>query len=104
MVLENCFLVETASSLAEVDSAVSRRRFDLVILCHSLRSDEHDAITELVRYYWPNTKFLRLSALGDDPGGGSGPAMLEKLCATYGCEIASQEPDGNVVKLSTFTR
>lgn len=90
MILGAFFVVEGAGRLPEAVAAMKSRKFDLIVLCHSLSGDECEALTELARQNMPRPLILAMSAssgaevrpwadkqLGVD----AGPYALVKKCA-----------------------
>ncbi len=61
MVLANHFNVVTVGSMAEMQALAQDRVFDVVLLCHSLSSEECDLAATTARRRWPEAKILALA-------------------------------------------
>jgi hypothetical protein len=44
----------------ELKTLMSERHYDLLVLCHTLREKDVEAITELVQQRWPETQILQV--------------------------------------------
>jgi hypothetical protein len=83
-------------SLAEFDELAAVRRFDLVVLCHTLSADECHQASTIAREHWPQAKILGLTAfrtacqapdLDASIAGLEGPEMLLQ-CASELLQMA----------------
>jgi CheY-like chemotaxis protein len=90
MILGAFFTVQGAGRLPEAATAMTRSRFDLIILCHSLSPDECECLAFLAQQHTPRPLILAMNAssranlkpwadkqLGVD----AGPYALVKKCA-----------------------
>lgn len=63
LILERCgYQVWCASNLVNARQIIQSRRVDLLILCHSLSTDECDQLRAIASIHSPQTKILTLSA------------------------------------------
>jgi DNA-binding response OmpR family regulator len=44
----------------ELTARMSERHYDLLVLCHTLREKDAEAITQLARQRWPETRILQI--------------------------------------------
>ena len=44
----------------ELSARMSERQYDPLVLCHTLREKDADAITQLARQIWPATQILQI--------------------------------------------
>jgi hypothetical protein len=61
MVLAKHYDAVLVGSLEEMRALPADKQFDVVVLCHSLSSDECDLAAAIVRDRWPAAKILALS-------------------------------------------
>src|ERR1022692_4772393 len=66
LILEAFFQVNGAGRLQEVQALLSKREFDLVVLCHSLTESDCRRISEFVNCQSNRPKILMLRATGSD--------------------------------------
>jgi hypothetical protein len=84
LILERCFEVQNAHSVAEAIAFLSGKRFDLVVLCYTLADDEFRATVEFIHSLPSPIRILALAEgrdpllLGaqDEEFAGGGPAEL----------------------------
>ena len=90
MILGAFFLVEGAGRFTEARSLLDCRTFDLVVLCHSLTSNECEQLAMLARRQIPRPQVLAMSASSrasikpwadEQLGVDAGPYGLVKKCA-----------------------
>ena len=63
LILERCgYQVSIASNPVNAQRIIQSRRVDLVILCHSLSTDECDQVRAIASLHSPETKILTLTA------------------------------------------
>lgn len=58
---------------------LKRERFDVVVLCHSLPSDDGDSVFEWTQIHWPGAKVLQVRM--DGPEKKQGPGRLQAALA-----------------------
>jgi hypothetical protein len=51
-------------NIEELDALPATKQFDVVVLCHSLSSEQCDMATTIVRERWPKAKIVALSREG----------------------------------------
>ena len=61
LVLSRKYETVTVGSVEEMRSLPASEQFDVIVLCHSLSSEECDVSAELVRGRWPKAKIVALS-------------------------------------------
>lgn len=44
----------------ELTALMSERHYDLLVLCHTLRAKDAEAITQLAHQMWPGTRILQI--------------------------------------------
>lgn len=90
LILGTYFEVESAGRMSEAGSILSKRDFDLIVLCDTLSNEERRQIAEMVRDRQPKPTLLSLMGpgnRGDRPTVGrelacvGGPLQLLKECA-----------------------
>jgi hypothetical protein len=65
LVLARKYETVTVGSVEEMSSLPASGQFDVIVLCHSLSSEECEVSAELVRVRWPNAKIVALSVEQD---------------------------------------
>jgi CheY-like chemotaxis protein len=82
-ILEQHYTVDAARRLSEAEYMLTRRRYDLVILCYSLTLAEQKQLSELVREKTPQSRILALT--GRDLEGEQEEAFCdEQICVQQG--------------------
>lgn len=90
LILGTYFEVEAAGRMSEAGSILSKREFDLIVLCDTLSNNERCQIADMVRDQQPKPTLLSLMGpgnLGEKPAVGrelccvGGPLQLLKECA-----------------------
>lgn len=90
MILGAFFLVECAGRFTEAKDLLSRKSFDLIVLCHSLTYSECEQLTRLAHEQNPRTLILAMGATSrvsikpwadKQLGVDAGPYGLVKKCA-----------------------
>jgi hypothetical protein len=99
------YSVESAIGDIATIEQILLRRFDLVLLCHSLAEDVVGNIVEASARIAPQTPLLRISPL-DSPFGNAHPTLVSAdpealLCAVAGQLASHREPYGNGVRASS---
>jgi hypothetical protein len=61
MVLESRYEVVAAPCLEELQEVTTDHDFDVILLCHTLSSEDCDLATSIARVRWPNAKIVALS-------------------------------------------
>ena len=61
LVLSRKYETVTVGSVEEMRSLPASEQFDVIVLCHSLSSEECDVSAKLVRVRWPKAKIVALS-------------------------------------------
>jgi hypothetical protein len=113
MILERCFAVTLAQSLSEAIALLTRRRFALVLLCHSLTDDDWRSVVDFIHSLQSPVRILVLGeersqlllAAQDEEFASGGPAeLLQKAVAMTGIaqsdaeRCAADEPARNPEK------
>ncbi len=65
-VLGEFALVETATSLTEMERLRGKHDIRVVLLCHTVRQPERNEAVALARSIWPATSFLLLTSADPD--------------------------------------
>lgn len=90
LILGTYFEVESAGRMSEAGSILSKREFDLIVLCDTLSNEERRQIAEMVRDRHPTPTLLSLMGpgnMGERPVVGrelicaGGPLQLLRECA-----------------------
>lgn len=67
LILGAFFEVRTAGRMREAEELISRRRFDLIVLCYTLSEKECRQVLDLIAEQKPRPSVLMLTALGSRP-------------------------------------
>ena len=96
-ILGTLFRVEGAGRVREAEVLISRRRFDLIVLCYTLSEDECKRMFDLIERQKPLPKVLILTAAGSKPVGcipesaltiEAGPhELLKKAAEIFGIDL-----------------
>jgi len=90
MLLGSFFSVQGAGRANDAKDLIARTHFELIVLCHSLSSDECGQLAALAQDQYPRPKILAMNATGVNPsnswadmqlGVDEGPYGLIKKCA-----------------------
>lgn len=90
MILGAFFDVQTAGTSSEAKALLKAKRFDLIVLCHSLTNDECEQLAALARSQSPRPQVLAMCASSRSSarqwadkqlGVDAGPYGLVKKCA-----------------------
>ncbi|MGC2618186.1 MAG: hypothetical protein WA414_04040 [Acidobacteriaceae bacterium] len=93
LVLQRCFSVTLARTSAQAVSLLSAQRFDLMLLCYSLRDDDCRALIAMIQAQPAPTRILALAhehkrfdlALPDEEFFSAGPVdLVQKVAAMTG--------------------
>ncbi len=88
-VLSKRYDVVSVGSLEELGALPSTSAFDILLLCHSLTTQESAAATQIARHRWPGSKILALTCLGSE-------------CAEVGADLDLSALDGPVGLLNAI--
>ena len=111
MILEAFFEVNGAGRLQEVQALLSKREFDLVVLCHSLTESDCRRISEFVNCQSNRPKILMLRATGsdlvrpgadEDLGAEAGPyVLLTKVAEMLDFDLKAKPPTAAAIRSSS---
>lgn len=108
LILGTFFRVEGAGRMQEVQALMAKRKFDLIVLCHSLTDGECQRVNDLVSLQTNRPQILMLRATGMDlvrPGGDqelgaeSGPyGLLKKAAEMLNVDLKAKPPTAAAIR------